>query len=54
MNNDEPDGQDETWCLYEGEFVDDELEIKGSFISALAQGLIPGIPGAASGRTGVE
>jgi hypothetical protein len=25
MNNDEPDGQDETWCLYDGEFVDDEL-----------------------------
>ena len=25
MNNDEPDGQDETWCLYDGELVDDEL-----------------------------
>ncbi len=25
MNNDEPDDQDETWCLYDGEFVDDEL-----------------------------
>ncbi len=25
MNDDEPDGQDETWCLYDGEFVDDEL-----------------------------
>ena len=25
MNNDEPDGQDETWCLYDGEFADDEL-----------------------------
>lgn len=24
-NNDEPDGQDETWCLYDGELVDDEL-----------------------------
>jgi hypothetical protein len=24
-NSDEPDGQDETWCLYDGEFVDDEL-----------------------------
>ncbi|HYL79425.1 MAG TPA: caspase family protein, partial [Candidatus Acidoferrum sp.] len=24
-NNDEPDGMDETWCLYDGEFVDDEL-----------------------------
>jgi metacaspase-1 len=25
MNNDEPDAQDETWCLYDGEMVDDEL-----------------------------
>ncbi len=25
LNNDEPDGQDETWCLYDGEIVDDEL-----------------------------
>jgi hypothetical protein len=25
MSNDEPDGQDETWCLYDGELVDDEL-----------------------------
>jgi metacaspase-1 len=25
LNNDEPDAQDETWCLYDGEFVDDEL-----------------------------
>jgi metacaspase-1 len=24
-NNDEPDGQDETWCLFDGELVDDEL-----------------------------
>lgn len=24
-NNDEPDGMDETWCLYDGELVDDEL-----------------------------
>src|SRR5262245_4834993 len=24
-NNDENDGQDETWCLYNGELVDDEL-----------------------------
>jgi hypothetical protein len=24
-NNDEDDGQDETWCLYDGELVDDEL-----------------------------
>lgn len=25
LNNDENDGQDETWCLYDGELVDDEL-----------------------------
>src|SRR3972149_2330925 len=25
LNSDEPDAQDETWCLYNGEFVDDEL-----------------------------
>jgi hypothetical protein len=25
VNNDEPDAEDETWCLYDGELVDDEL-----------------------------
>jgi len=25
INNDEPDAEDETWCLYDGEFLDDEL-----------------------------
>jgi hypothetical protein len=25
LNNDEEDAQDETWCLYDGEIVDDEL-----------------------------
>jgi hypothetical protein len=25
QNGDEPDGKDETWCLYDGELVDDEL-----------------------------
>ena len=25
LNNDEDDGQDETWCLYDGELIDDEL-----------------------------
>jgi metacaspase-1 len=25
LNSDEPDAQDETWCLYDGELVDDEL-----------------------------
>ena len=24
-NNDEPDGRDETWCLYDGMLIDDEL-----------------------------
>lgn len=26
FNNDEPDGKDETWCLYDGQLVDDELK----------------------------
>jgi hypothetical protein len=25
VNGDEPDGQDETWCLYDGQLIDDEL-----------------------------
>lgn len=25
LNDDEPDAQDETWCLYDGELVDDEI-----------------------------
>jgi hypothetical protein len=25
LNGDEPDGQDETWCLYDGQLIDDEL-----------------------------
>jgi hypothetical protein len=25
VNNDEPDAQDETWCLYDGQLVDDEI-----------------------------
>jgi metacaspase-1 len=25
LNDDEPDGQDETWCLYDGELLDDEI-----------------------------
>jgi hypothetical protein len=24
-SNEEPDGQDETWCLYDGELIDDEI-----------------------------
>lgn len=27
INSDEPDAQDETWCLYDGELVDDELYV---------------------------
>jgi len=26
-NEDEPDGRDETWCLFDGELVDDELRL---------------------------
>ena len=26
-NNDEPDGEDETWCLFDGEIVDDEMAV---------------------------
>jgi hypothetical protein len=29
-NGDEPDGEDETWCLFDGELVDDELYSKWS------------------------
>lgn len=25
LNGDEPDGQDETWCMYDGQLIDDEL-----------------------------
>jgi hypothetical protein len=25
LNGDEPEGKDETWCLYDGELIDDEL-----------------------------
>jgi hypothetical protein len=33
LNNDEPDAQDETWCLYDGELVDDEIYAQlGRFI----------------------
>jgi hypothetical protein len=27
VNGDEPDAQDETWCLYDGELVDDEIYV---------------------------
>jgi hypothetical protein len=36
LNNDEPDDQDETWCLYDGELVDDELYAQlGKFSSGV-------------------
>lgn len=35
-NSDEPDGLDETWCLYDGELVDDEIYAKlGTFKSGV-------------------
>jgi hypothetical protein len=36
LNSDEPDAQDETWCLYDGELVDDELY---SHLGTFAQGV---------------
>ena len=36
LNEDDEDGQDETWCLYDGEIVDDELyELYGLFKSGV-------------------
>jgi hypothetical protein len=36
LNSDEPDAQDETWCLYDGELVDDELYAQlGKFSSGV-------------------
>jgi hypothetical protein len=36
LNNDEPDAQDETWCLYDGEFIDDEIYVQ---LGKFAQGV---------------
>jgi len=36
QNGDEPDGQDETWCLYDGEWVDDEIH---AALGAFAKGV---------------
>jgi len=33
-NGDEPDGQDETWCLYDGQLIDDELYLELSRFGA--------------------
>jgi metacaspase-1 len=36
LNGDEPDGKDETWCLYDGELIDDELYSSwGAFASGV-------------------
>ncbi len=36
LNSDEPDAQDETWCLYDGELVDDELYAQlGKFLQGV-------------------
>jgi metacaspase-1 len=36
LNSDEPDAQDETWCLYDGELVDDELySLLGKFAAGV-------------------
>jgi len=36
INGDEPDDKDETWCLYDGEFIDDELN---AALAAFAAGV---------------
>ena len=33
-SGDEPDGQDETWCLYDGQLIDDELYLELSRFAA--------------------
>nr|WP_315233068.1 caspase family protein [uncultured Albidiferax sp.] len=34
INGDEPDGKDETWCLYDGQLIDDELYLELSKFAA--------------------
>jgi len=34
IDGDEPDGQDETWCLYDGQLIDDELYLELSRFGA--------------------
>ena len=34
LNGDEPDGKDETWCLYDGQLIDDELYSSWSAFAA--------------------
>lgn len=34
MSGDEPDGMDETWCLYDGQIIDDELNALYSLFAA--------------------
>ncbi len=36
LNGDEDDGEDETWCLYDGELVDDEIyALLGKFVAGV-------------------
>lgn len=36
INGDEPDGKDETWCLYDGQLIDDELYFElGRFVAGV-------------------
>jgi len=39
-NDDEPDAQDETWCLYDGELIDDELYSALGKLPAGVRGLV--------------
>lgn len=40
IDGDEPDGQDETWCLYDGQLIDDELYFELSRFAADARVLV--------------
>ncbi len=40
LNGDEVDGQDETWCLYDGQLIDDELYSSWSAFAAGARILV--------------
>ena len=48
LNNEEPDGMDETWCLYDGQLIDDELYSSwGAFASGCASFSCPTVATAA-------
>nr|WP_210247759.1 MULTISPECIES: caspase family protein [unclassified Tardiphaga] len=40
INGDEPDGQDETWCLYDGQLIDDEIYQLYRGLSAGVRGFV--------------